>query len=145
LRKNALPDSSVAVIPAGFVPYFSHLRAYDLLGKNDPHVARLPYHPNSWIGHGKVDPEYTFGEKPDFFVSCRPHAFAASLPRMPPPRPEDSFDYVRALLDSPIFRRDYFPYSVPSDYLQKQSAVYVQSASPERSRVDEWQGVVLAE
>jgi hypothetical protein len=90
-----------------------------------------------------VDPEYTFGKKPDYFVSCRPRSFAASLPTTPPPRPDDPFDYVRALLESRIFRRDYFPNPVPDDYLQKRSTIYVQSASPERARFSQWRGVVV--
>jgi hypothetical protein len=32
LKKNATADASVAVIPAGIVPYFSQLRALDVLG-----------------------------------------------------------------------------------------------------------------
>jgi hypothetical protein len=145
LHKNAERTSSVAVIPGGFVPYFSGLRAEDLLGKSDPHVARLPYRPHAWIGHGKVDPDYTFGKKPDYFVSCRPHAFAASLPSTPPPSPDQPFDYVRALLDSPIFRREYFPYPILSDFLLSRSTVYVDRESPERARLNHWQGVVVAE
>jgi hypothetical protein len=65
LRKNASPDASVAVIPAGIVPYFSRLRALDILGKSDRHIASLPYRPRAMLAHGKLDPEYTLARRPD--------------------------------------------------------------------------------
>ncbi len=47
------PDASVAVMSAGAIPYFTGLKAYDILGKTDPYIARL---------RGAVDPEPSPGK-----------------------------------------------------------------------------------
>jgi hypothetical protein len=140
LRKNADPESSVAVITAGMVPYFSHLRSVDLLGKSDPTLAHLPYHPHALIGHGKVDPAISFARRPDYFVSSRPLSFAASLA---PPPPDAPFDYVQAILSAPIVRRDYLPNPAPDPFLRSRTEVYVRGDSPELARLDAWRGVML--
>lgn len=44
LRGNTPESTVVAVSSAGVLPYFSHRRCTDLLGKNDPVIARQPAH-----------------------------------------------------------------------------------------------------
>ena len=108
LREHAYPTSSVAVYMAGIVPYVSRLRAYDLLGKTDAHVARLPYYPGSPIGHGKVDPEYTLGHHPDFVVlggRGEEVSVIEDVMRLMPARMPMSYDLRIAV--SEAFRRDY--------------------------------------
>ena len=69
LRQQALPDRSVAVIPAGIVSYLNHLRAIDLMGKSDRYIAHLPCVQGGRAAHGEYDPEYSFGPNRDLFVS----------------------------------------------------------------------------
>jgi len=140
LRKNASPDATVAVIPAGIVPYFSRLKAIDLLGKTDPHIAHLTPRAGAALGHGKVDPNYSFAEQPDYFVSCRPLRLAQSIRR---PVPANSPDYVRTLLSSRPFQENWAPNPLPDRYLLQHTAVYVRSDSAELSKMQTWQGVVL--
>jgi arabinofuranosyltransferase len=60
LRRTAPPDTTVAVIWAGALPYFSRLPAVDILGKSDRMVARLPAR-NDAPGHNKWDYRYSVG------------------------------------------------------------------------------------
>jgi hypothetical protein len=66
LRSALDPRASVAVFAAGAIPYFSHARSIDLLGKNDPVIARLPSHLPFFPGHAKWDYAYSIGRlRPD--------------------------------------------------------------------------------
>jgi hypothetical protein len=74
LDKFTTPETRIAVVTAGAIPYFSELPSIDLLGKNDPVIAHQPNHlPNKIAdirpGHMKWDYDYTIGElKPDVVV-----------------------------------------------------------------------------
>ncbi len=74
LKKFSTPQTRIAVVTAGAIPYFSELPAIDLLGKNDPIIARQINHlPNNIAdvrpGHMKWDYDYSIGElKPDVIV-----------------------------------------------------------------------------
>jgi arabinofuranosyltransferase len=74
VRRLADPDAVMAVSAAGAVPYFSGLRCVDLLGKCDPHVARLPANPLiHWAGHNKSDFAYSLKTyKPDLVIQIMP-------------------------------------------------------------------------
>ena len=61
LRRTAPPDTTIAVIWAGALPYFSHLPTVDILGKSDRVVARLPAR-NDAPGHNKWDYRYSVGQ-----------------------------------------------------------------------------------
>jgi hypothetical protein len=65
--KIADPNATAAVYWAGAFPYFSGRRCSDVLGKNDPHVARLPAIPRQRRpGHNKRDFTYTLNRyEPD--------------------------------------------------------------------------------
>jgi len=67
-------SATIAVVTAGNIPYFSERTAIDLLGKNDPMIARGPMHINSSLfepgnyrpGHNKWNYAYSIGElQPD--------------------------------------------------------------------------------
>ncbi len=88
LEKGITKEAKVAVVWAGIVPYFIDNECIDILGKNDPRIARLagtppsaaspgPYEP----GHVKVDYAYSIGElRPDVIVELwnrKEEAFAA--------------------------------------------------------------------
>ncbi len=61
LERVSAPGASVAVVWAGGPTYFARRAGVDLLGKNDPYIARLPYHAGVHFrpGHGKWDVAYT--------------------------------------------------------------------------------------
>lgn len=74
LRDVTTEDAVIAVVTAGNIPYFSERKAVDLLGKNDPVIARGPARINSSLfepgnyrpGHNKWNYAYSIGElKPD--------------------------------------------------------------------------------
>lgn len=62
--------ATIAVVTAGNIPYFSERTSIDLLGKNDPIIARGPAHLNSSLfepgnyrpGHNKWNYAYSIGE-----------------------------------------------------------------------------------
>lgn len=69
LRDHAPPDTRVAVVWAGAVPYFSRLPAIDLLGKSDKVIARSPAR-GPQPGHNKWDYAYSIERlKPDVIAS----------------------------------------------------------------------------
>jgi hypothetical protein len=138
LKKNADPKSSVAVIPAGIVPYFSRLKALDLLGKTDRHVARLVPRPGALIGHGKFDPAYSLGQHPDYYVSCRPLAASRMKADV-----RDK-DYVRAFLEAPEFAREYRGNPIIDSFLRQRTAVYLSAKSKDLPKRKNWKGLVLA-
>lgn len=130
LKEHALPTSKVAVFCAGVIPYFTRLPAIDLLGKSDRHIAHLPAYPGAMIGHGKVDPEYSFAQNPDLVVTCNtPYANAQNA--APNARGTDP---MVAILGAPSFRSRYLPSPVMQSFLMKETAVYTYPESQEYPR-----------
>jgi hypothetical protein len=138
LREQALPDSVVAVIPAGFVPYFSHLRAIDLLGKSDAHIAHLPYAEGGYAAHGKYDPEYSFGRNPDLFVSCTRRVDAVRAADTLAEAETPGAEYRLAHLASRAFRERYMAYRIDTPFLGAYSNIYTHAGSPEFARRGQW-------
>jgi hypothetical protein len=75
------PGARVAMVWAGITGYFSGREGVDLLGKNDPVIARGPAHPawpgmhqpGFWPGHMKWDFAHSIGElQPDVIVETWP-------------------------------------------------------------------------
>jgi hypothetical protein len=63
------PDARIAVVTAGAIPYYSRRWSADLLGKNDPYIARLPSHLPLYPGHDKWDYRYSVARwRPDLIV-----------------------------------------------------------------------------
>jgi hypothetical protein len=74
LHEVTTEDAVIAVVTAGNIPYFSERISVDLLGKNDPVIARGLIHTNSSLfepgnfrpGHNKRNYAYSIGElRPD--------------------------------------------------------------------------------
>jgi hypothetical protein len=137
VKKNARPDSSVAVIPAGILPYFTRLRAIDVLGKSDKHIARLTPFPGAMVGHGKLDPSYTLGQKPDLVVSCRSQSFA-----MPLRTDTRTTDVVLSFLAAGAFQSQYRPFPVREEFLLGHTAIYTYPGSKEYAS-REWKSVIV--
>ena len=138
IKKNARPDSSVAVITAGIVPYFTRLRAIDILGKSDKHVARLRPFKGAMVGHGKLDPEYTLGKAPDLVISCRSYTFALGL--APDTRTHDP---VLSFLASSPFRNEYQPLPINEEFTLSKTAIYTHAGSKEMANRT-WEKVAVA-
>ncbi len=69
IREATPADARIAVVWAGAIPYFSHRRAIDLLGKNDPVIAHGRARYVFWPGHDKWDYAYSIGRlRPDLVV-----------------------------------------------------------------------------
>jgi hypothetical protein len=60
--KTLAPGTSIAVVWAGAIPYFSGLPTIDLMGKSDVHVAHEPPRGKFLPGHNKWDNSYSIGE-----------------------------------------------------------------------------------
>jgi hypothetical protein len=69
IQAASAPESRIAVVWAGAIPYFSHRRSIDLLGKNDPVIAHGRARGVFWPGHDKWDYDYSIGQlQPDLVV-----------------------------------------------------------------------------
>jgi hypothetical protein len=66
IAENTSPHAVIAVHAAGQIPYFSERTTIDLLGLNDPVIAKSPGHGEFYPGHNKWDYEYSIGRlQPD--------------------------------------------------------------------------------
>jgi arabinofuranosyltransferase len=70
LRDHLPPSSSIALNPAGAIPYGSGLRAYDMLGLTDAHIARTTPERlgTGQPGHEKGDGRYILDRRPDVIL-----------------------------------------------------------------------------
>lgn len=69
LRDNVPSSTTIAVIPAGAIPYESRLPAIDMLGLSDRHIAHrdLPIGGLA-AGHEKYDSQYVLDRRPDIII-----------------------------------------------------------------------------
>ena len=67
LKAMARPDAVIATNTGGTVPYYSGLKAIDMLGMNDLHIAhrKVPMGAGR-AGHEKSDGDYVFARSPDY-------------------------------------------------------------------------------
>jgi arabinofuranosyltransferase len=135
IKKNAGPDTRVAVMAAGIVPYLTHMEAVDMLGKNDRHVARLRPFPGAKVGHGKLDPAYSLATEPDLVVSYRSIDYVRALPAG-----IQALNPVERFLASPAFVGAYRPYPIEEPFLLSRTAVFTRPGSPVYAR-RRWQGI----
>jgi arabinofuranosyltransferase len=70
LRDHAPRDATIAVIPAGAIPFVSKLRTIDMLGLNDATIAHrdLPQLGSGLPGHEKFDVDYVLSRRPDVIL-----------------------------------------------------------------------------
>ena len=72
LKTHSEPTTRIGSFWGGIPPYFSDRPAVDVLGKSDPHIARVPAE-SFWPGHSKYDWPYVIDErKPDVFLRASP-------------------------------------------------------------------------
>ena len=69
-RDHAVKGSSIALVPAGAVPFYSGLETIDLLGLNDRTIARSPVgHPGAApAGHERSDAAYVLARHPTYIL-----------------------------------------------------------------------------
>ena len=107
-RQNAAPGESLAVVPAGAMPYFSGLKTVDMLGLNDPVIAHTRVQMGRGeAGHEKYNLEYVLRRAPGLVVvgvyDATPQPL--TLDKMVIPY----YPIEQALLASPEFQRRYRP------------------------------------
>ncbi len=69
LRANVPPTTSIAIIPAGAIPYESRLPTIDMLGLNDEHIAHRDVKIGGLAaGHEKYDSLYVLDRRPDIII-----------------------------------------------------------------------------
>ena len=69
IAENTSPEALIAVHAAGQIPYFSERTTIDLLGLNDPAVAKSAGHGEFYPGHNKWDYEYSITQlQPDLIA-----------------------------------------------------------------------------
>jgi hypothetical protein len=134
LRHNTPPTTRAADFWAGLVFYHSEVRGIDLLGKNDPHVARLPARYGDVPGHNKFDFDYSLGVlRPDYVLSTF---------RLPPDEAElrelaqSAAPWRGELYFNQTFREHCLPYPVPLDTLR---AIFACDWSPQVDQREEWE------
>jgi len=69
-RQHAAPGDSIALIPAGAIPYYSGLVTIDMLGLNDRTIARAPVREmgSGPAGHEKYDTGYVLSRQPTYIL-----------------------------------------------------------------------------
>ena len=108
-REHARPGETIAVLPAGAIPYFSGLPAIDMLGLNDAHIAHraVAQLGSGQAGHEKYDVDYVLARRPEYVI--------IGVYRLSPEplRPEQmiapSYAAERELLSHPGFVAQYRP------------------------------------
>jgi len=69
IANNTSPEAIIAVHAAGQIPYYSERATIDLLGLNDPAVAKGLGHGEFYPGHNKWDYDYSIGQlQPDLIA-----------------------------------------------------------------------------
>lgn len=63
------PNATLAVLPAGKIPFFSGLETIDMLGLNDKHIGKMHVHSKIFAaGHMKYDPDYVLSKEPTLIL-----------------------------------------------------------------------------
>ena len=90
--------TTLAISPAGAVPYAWKGPTLDMLGLNDAHIARkVPEDADrAWIGHAHGDGAYVLEQRPGILLFCGPRGGSASC-----------FRSEEELLEQPAFQQDY--------------------------------------
>jgi hypothetical protein len=82
IKRNVPPDSTIASMVVGAIPYYSGLRTYDVLGLTDRHIAtRGKIYTQGAIGHQKYDTDYLLAQRPTYIVYSSSGLFAEPVDR----------------------------------------------------------------
>ena len=140
IAENSNQTATVGVMAAGMVPYFSERYCYDLLGKSDSYIARLPARPNLSVGHNKFDILYSLEKEPDILVTFLPATVVTEWAEYNGGLLANlSNHYTVALVDNAPFQQNYLSNPVLIERLQQRNAVYIHNNSAEMSHLADWQ------
>jgi hypothetical protein len=104
--QHADPSATVAIVPAGAIPWFSKLRALDLLGLNDVTIAHTPVAMGTGTaGHEKYNVAYVLERKPEFVLLGA--YVLAPIPVDPRQLVDPNYRIEHELLREPAFQRQY--------------------------------------
>ncbi len=146
INRHSSEEATVGVMAAGMVPYFSDRYCYDLLGKSDPYIARLPAQPGLSAGHNKFDVPYSLAQEPDIVVTFLPATVVAEWGEYDGGLLANlSNHYTIALVNDDLFRANYAANPVPIDYLQRKNSVYIRQDSPELDGINLWGEFTIGE
>ena len=103
---HAKPTDSIGVVPAGAVPYYSELKALDMLGLNDVTIAHTPIALGSGqAGHEKYNTAYVLERAPTYLLIGVYRLFEG--PGDPLRRVTPYYPVERELINSPEFLSRY--------------------------------------
>jgi hypothetical protein len=133
LRETAAPEDTIAVFAAGIVPYYSELRAVDLLGKSDPVIAHQPIQPHLIeSGHNKFDFDYSLGQQqPDLVMPLAYPNKQSDRAEIERKAQDDWYSWLYAIYLNDVFSTQY----AGSMVLMGNLAVFVRADSPAQSRL----------
>jgi hypothetical protein len=133
LRGLVGAGASIALMPAGAIPYYSGLRTLDMLALNDPVVAREKMRFTATLpGHWKYDAASILARRPDYILLGNVDVTAA--PRTAAPA---GFAAEQDMARLPGFQRDYRPVSFPlpgGDWLNCYRRADLAPPAPARER-----------
>jgi arabinofuranosyltransferase len=108
LHDNTRPEQTVALFAAGHAAYLSDRPVIDMLGKSDPHIARLSPNMSRRVGHQKDDPAYVLALHPDFVEMPYTSDALADQDQLRADQ-KSRWGYFADLALEPEFVRDYAP------------------------------------
>lgn len=113
LHEHVPGNYTVAVHVAGAIPYESRLRAIDMLGINDEHIAHSPVQRTFFTGHEKYDSAYVLSRRPELIILTGGlHLKAYCLPGDYSPEAGNLIAAVRDIAQRPELFELYRPESV---------------------------------
>ena len=107
LRSVTQGNETIALITVGAIPYYSELRAIDMVGLTDAHIAHLPLALGSgYTGHEKFDNAYVLAQRPQFILANHRVMFDEALNETQYAR-QAFFRAHEELVDDPDLQKNY--------------------------------------
>jgi hypothetical protein len=108
LRDNTTPDAVVGLFGLGYTGYYSDRFIIDMLGKVDPHIARVKSIPGRIIGHNKLDFDYVLSSRqPDYVEMEYAPGELGNIERLTSRSRSSAWGYWEDLALHPVFRDRY--------------------------------------
>ena len=109
LKENTPSAARAALFGLGHTGYYSERSIIDMLGKADPHIARVKSTPNRHIGHSKTDFDYVIGLAPDYIEESVPPCKLSNVTYLEEQRKVNPYGYTFDLALHQAFRKMYAP------------------------------------
>ncbi len=109
LASHLPASTTIALGPAGYIPYKTGFVTYDLLGVTDRHIAHQKMaFTQGYAGHEKHDGTYIIGHRPDYLLLGNVDVTDQPRRSLIPP-----FAREVDILTQPVFQRDYEQVALP--------------------------------